>query len=117
MFIRYYGLQVKIPVHAFDTWLYRLHMFYMLIPSHIVIVKASSGPRYVVGVRTKLDKKKLTMNTRVALDMTTLTIMRALPREVDPLVYNMSCEAPGDVSFASIGGLGEQIREVREVRR
>ena len=52
-------------------------------------MKASSGPRYVVGVRTKLDKEKLVNGTRVALDMTTLTIMRALPREVDPMVYNM----------------------------
>ncbi len=49
-----------------------------------VIVKASSGPRYVVGCRTKVDKAKLTSGTRVALDMTTLTIMRALPREVRP---------------------------------
>ena len=47
-----------------------------------VIVKASSGPRYVVGCRTKVDKAKLVAGTRVALDMTTLTIMRALPREV-----------------------------------
>ena len=47
-----------------------------------VIVKASSGPRYVVGCRNKVDKTKLTAGTRVALDMTTLTIMRALPREV-----------------------------------
>lgn len=47
-----------------------------------VIVKASSGPRYVVGCRTKVDKTKLKTTTRVALDMTTLTIMRALPREV-----------------------------------
>ena len=47
-----------------------------------VIVKASSGPRYVVGCRRKLDKSKLIPNTRVTLDMTTLTIMRALPREV-----------------------------------
>jgi 26S proteasome regulatory subunit T4 len=44
------------------------------------IVKASSGPRYVVGCRNKVDKTKLTSGTRVALDMTTLTIMRALPR-------------------------------------
>jgi len=49
--------------------------------------------------------------TRVALDMTTLTIMRYLPREVDPLVYNMSHEDPGDVSYAEIGGLSEQVRE------
>src|SRR6202012_3068350 len=53
--------------------------------------------------------------TRVALDMTTLTIMRILPREVDPLVYNMSLEDPGAISFAGIGGLGDQIRELREV--
>jgi 26S proteasome regulatory subunit T4 len=57
----------------------------------------------------------LTQGTRVALDMTTLTIMRILPREVDPLVYNMSTEDPGNISFAGIGGLSEQIRELREV--
>ena len=51
----------------------------------------------------------------MALDMTTLTIMRMLPREVDPLVYNMSLEDPGQVSFGGIGGLNEQIRELREV--
>jgi 26S proteasome regulatory subunit T4 len=40
---------------------------------------------------------------------------RYLPREVDPLVYNMSTEDPGDITYAQIGGLGEQIRELREV--
>ena len=80
-----------------------------------VIVKASSGPRYVVGCRSKVDKAKLKQGTRVALDMTTLTIMRMLPREVDPLVYNMSLEDPGQINFAGIGGLNEQIRELREV--
>lgn len=42
--------------------------------------------------------------------------MRILPREVDPLVYKMSMEDPGGASFAGIGGLGEQVRELREVR-
>lgn len=79
-----------------------------------LIVKASSGPRYVVGCRSKVDKSKLTAGTRVALDMTTLTIMRALPREVDPLVYNMLHEDPGNVSYSAIGGLSDQIRELRE---
>ena len=46
------------------------------------IVKASSGPRYVVGCRNKVDKALLKATARVALDMTTLTIMRLLPREV-----------------------------------
>lgn len=80
-----------------------------------VIVKASSGPRYVVGCRSKVDRSKLKQGARVALDMTTLTIMRMLPREVDPMVYNMSLEDPGQINFAGIGGLNEQIRELREV--
>lgn len=79
------------------------------------IVKASSGPRYVVGCRSKVEKEKLKAGTRVALDMTTLTIMRYLPREVDPTVYHMLHEDAGNVSFSSIGGLNEQIRELREV--
>lgn len=61
------------------------------------IVKASSGPRYVVGCRNKIEKAKLVQGTRVSLDMTTLTIMRHLPREVDPVVFNMLAEDPGDV--------------------
>ncbi|KAF2565462.1 hypothetical protein F2Q68_00025252 [Brassica cretica] len=79
-----------------------------------LIVKASSGPRYVVGCRSKVDKEKLTSGTRVVLDMTTLTIMRALPREVDPVVYNMLHEDPGNISYSAVGGLGDQIRELRE---
>jgi len=42
--------------------------------------------------------------------MTTLTIMRILPREVDPMVYNMVNEDPGKISFSDIGGLGDEIR-------
>merc|ERR1719469_1075986 len=62
------------------------------------IVKASSGPRYVVGY------------------MTTLTIMRILPREVDPTVFHMqSSEEDGGIAFSDIGGLNEQIKELREV--
>jgi len=80
------------------------------------IVKASSGPRYVVGCRTRIDVRKLKPGTRVALDMTTLTIMRVLPREVDPTVFHMQAGTEeGAVSFADIGGLNEQIRELREV--
>lgn len=79
------------------------------------IVKASSGPRYVVGCRTKLDKSKLKQGTRVALDMTTLTIMRPMPREVDPTVFNMLTEESKNIDFSEIGGLNDQIRELREV--
>merc|ERR1719352_1541908 len=79
------------------------------------IVKASSGPRYVVTCKVKLDKTKLVSGTRVSLDMTTLTIMRQLPREVDPMVFSMLHEDPGKISYNEVGGLTEQIRQMREV--
>jgi 26S proteasome regulatory subunit T4 len=68
----------------------------------------------VVGVKSRLDKKQLKVGARVTLDMTTLTIMRILPREVDPMVHSMAVEDPGKVTFNDIGGLNEQVRTIRE---
>ena len=36
-----------------------------------------------------MNHEKLKPGTRVALDMTTLAIMRILPREVDPTVFHV----------------------------
>ena len=78
------------------------------------MVKAASGPRYVVGVRPKIDKTKLVPGVRVTLDMTTYTIMQILPREVDPTVHNMVAEDPGVIKYGDVGGLTSQIRDLRE---
>jgi len=78
------------------------------------IVKSKHN-RYVVGCRSVLDRSKMKEGTRVSLDMTTLTIMKILEREVDPLVYKMTKEDPGNVDYSSVGGLSEEIRELREV--
>ncbi|OXB70718.1 UNVERIFIED_CONTAM: hypothetical protein H355_016348 [Colinus virginianus] len=85
------------------------------LDSEKFIVKTSSGPRYMVGSKPKIDKASLTAGTRVALDMTTLTVMRRLQREVDPLVFNMLHEDPGSVQYGEVGGLSEQVRQLREV--
>lgn len=55
-------------------------------------------------------------HTTVQLVIDFLLQYRYLPREVDPLVYNMSHEDPGNISYSDVGGLGEQIRELREVQ-
>ena len=70
-----------------------------------IMVKAASGPRYVVGCRAKIDRQKLKPGTRVTLDMTTYTIMKILPREVDPNVHNMVAEDPGSIKYSDVGGL------------
>lgn len=36
------------------------------------------------------------------------------PWQVDPVVYNMLHEDPGNISYSAVGGLSDQIRELRE---
>eukprot|EP01029_Cantina_marsupialis_P020295 TRINITY_DN475_c0_g1_i1.p1 TRINITY_DN475_c0_g1~~TRINITY_DN475_c0_g1_i1.p1 ORF type:complete len:397 (+),score=111.29 TRINITY_DN475_c0_g1_i1:117-1307(+) len=80
-----------------------------------IIVKVRDGPRWITRAKAKLDRSLLKPGVRVALDMTTMTIMHVMPRQVDPTVFNMLSEDPGEVSFSNVGGLNDQIRELREV--
>ncbi|KEG15552.1 26S protease regulatory subunit [Trypanosoma grayi] len=80
------------------------------------IVQSISGARHLVGYKKSIKSEKLKLGVRVALEITTLTIVKVLPREVDPQVYRM--QFMGDekgVSFQEIGGLQEQMRQMREV--
>lgn len=79
------------------------------------IVKTTHGPRYVVGCAQEIDRAALKPGTRVSLDVTTLTITLVLPREVDPMIAGMEESGPRDIDFDAVGGLEEQIREIREV--
>ncbi|KAI5181416.1 26S proteasome regulatory subunit T4, partial [Pancytospora epiphaga] len=79
------------------------------------IVKTTHGPRYVVGCSKGIDRSQLRLGTRVALDVTTLTITLVMPREVDPMIAGMEEERKSSIDFSSVGGLEEQIREIREV--
>ena len=62
-----------------------------------------------------MDIHKLEQGTRVALDSTTKMIMRVLPSLVDPSVATMVEEKAETVNWSDIGGLNDQIREIREV--
>jgi 26S proteasome regulatory subunit T4 len=80
------------------------------------IVKSNSGARYCVGYKKSIKPEKLKIGARVALEITTLTIVKILPREVDPQVYNMQqLDSDKPVSFQEIGGLQDQMRQLREV--
>ena len=83
-------------------------------PDDKYIVKTINGSRYLVHCKKAIDKTRLKVGTRVALDFTTLTIMRILPHQIDPQVYNMMTEDPGNVTYSSVGGLSNQIRDLRE---
>ena len=81
------------------------------------IVKAGhGGARHMVMAKKSLPLTSLVAGARVALDMLTFTIVRVLPREVDPRVYSMQqMDSDKAVSFNEIGGLQEQLRALREV--
>ena len=80
-------------------------------PDDKYIVKTVGGSRFLVHCKKAIDKSRLKVGTLAALDVTTLTVMRILPHEIDPKVYNMMTEDPGKVSYSSVGGLSSQIRD------
>ena len=79
------------------------------------IVKSSTGPSFVVNTSRKVKNEKLTPGMRVALNQRTFAIMEVLPTKLDPFVKGMEViDSIPDISFADVGGLEDQIQEVRE---
>ncbi len=79
------------------------------------IVKSSTGPSFVVNTSRKVKNEKLAPGTRVALNQRTFAIMEVLPTKLDPFVKGMEViDSIPDISYVDIGGLEEQMLEVRE---
>jgi len=79
-----------------------------------VIVKSSTGPDFVVNSAETVEHGKITVGSRVALNKQTLAVMGVLPASLDPLVTASEIVDKPSVTYTDIGGLGEQIREIRE---
>ncbi len=79
------------------------------------IVKSSTGPSFVVNASRKVKNDKLYSGMRVALNQRTFAIMEILPTKLDPFVKGMEViDGIPDVTYNDIGGLEEQLLEVRE---
>ena len=79
------------------------------------IVKSSTGPSFVVNASRKVKNEKLTPGMRVALNQRTFAIMEVLPTKLDPFVKGMEViDTIPDISYTDVGGLEDQLREVRE---
>jgi proteasome regulatory subunit len=79
-----------------------------------VIVKSSTGPDFVVNSAETVEHGKITVGSRVALNKQTLAVMGVLPASLDPLVTASEIVDKPTISYADIGGLNDQIREIRE---
>lgn len=80
-----------------------------------ILVKLQPEGKYVVKVDDKIDVNKLTAGTRVALRNDSYQLHKILPTKVDPLVSLMRVEAVPDATYEMVGGLGKQIKEMKEV--
>jgi len=85
-----------------------------VLDDHRVAVKSTTGPHFVISYSRFIDKKLLQPGARVALNQQTFSIVDVLPSEKDPIVTGMEVEERPDITYDQIGGLSEQIREVRE---
>lgn len=71
--------------------------------------------KYVVDLDQSIDITKITPSTRVALRNDSYVLHLILPSKVDPLVNLMKVEKVPDSTYDMIGGLDQQIKEIKEV--
>ena len=79
-----------------------------------IIVKSTTGPQFVVKYSSKIPKEKMPPGTRVALNQRTFSVVEVLPASIDPFVQSMEVEEAPNITYADIGGLDEQLIEIRE---
>ena len=79
-----------------------------------VVVKSSTGPDFIVGTSDYVSPDLLISGARVALNKQTLAVMGVLPPSLDPIVIGAEIIAKPETLYDDIGGLEEQILEVRE---
>lgn len=80
-----------------------------------VLVKVHPEGKYVVDLASDIDIKKITPSLRVCLRSDSYQLHQILPNKVDPLVSLMMVEKVPDSTYEMVGGLDQQIKEIKEV--
>ncbi|KAL1889122.1 ATPase of 26S proteasome regulatory subunit 4 [Ceratocystis pirilliformis] len=85
-----------------------------MIDDDHAIVSSTTGPEYYVSIMSFVDKDLLEPGASVLLHHKSVSIVGVLTDDTDPLVSVMKLEKAPTESYADIGGLEQQIQEVRE---
>ncbi|PUA33124.1 MAG: proteasome-activating nucleotidase [Zestosphaera tikiterensis] len=86
-----------------------------VLPDGRAVVKSSTGPNLIVEISGSVDVSKLRSGSRVALNQRGSAVVSVLPTIEDPYVKAMEIDERPNVRYSDVGGLDEQIRELREV--
>jgi len=78
------------------------------------VVRSSNGTVFLVTINTRIDEEKIKPGARVALNQDSLSIIEVLNDSWDPIVTSAEIIERPNSSFDDLGGLDEQIKELRE---
>eukprot|EP00919_Chromeraceae_sp_WS-2016_P065768 GHVR01155513.1.p1 GENE.GHVR01155513.1~~GHVR01155513.1.p1 ORF type:complete len:410 (+),score=79.39 GHVR01155513.1:33-1232(+) len=80
-----------------------------------ILVKVNPEGKYVVDIDKSVKIEDCTPSTRVALFNDSYKLHKILPTKIDPLVSLMKVEKVPDSTYEMVGGLEQQVKEVKEV--
>lgn len=86
-----------------------------VLPDGRILVRSSSGPNLIVNVASHIDQSLIKPGRSVALNQRGSTILEVLPQKEDPIIKSMEITEKPNIHYSDIGGLNEQIRELKEV--
>ncbi len=78
------------------------------------LVKNGTGQTFLVSLSTELSTKTLQEGDQVSMDRNNLTIIDVLPSSKDPIISAAEIIEKPTVTYEDIGGLEEQIVEIKE---
>lgn len=87
-----------------------------IIDDDHAIISTASGPEFYVSIMSFVDKDLLEPSCQVLLHHKTQAIIGVLQDDADPMVSVMKLDKAPTESYADIGGLEQQIQEIK-VRR
>jgi proteasome regulatory subunit len=85
-----------------------------LIDDQRVIVQSSAGPRFMVRVSNFVKPEDLKPGLRCTMNQQSLTVVEVLPEAFDSQIYGMEVVDSPEETYDDIGGLEEQVRELKE---
>ncbi|KAJ9048309.1 ATPase of 26S proteasome regulatory subunit 4 [Entomophthora muscae] len=85
-----------------------------IIDDDHAIVSTSTGPEYYVSIMSFVDKDALEPGCSILVHHKSMAVIGVLADDVDPMVSVMKLEKAPTESYADIGGLEQQIQEIKE---
>lgn len=85
-----------------------------IIDDDHAIVSTSTGPEYYVSIMSFVDKDALEPGCSILVHHKNMAVIGVLADDVDPMVSVMKLEKAPTESYADIGGLEQQIQEIKE---